>query len=64
LDLAAWLVEFPNAATRGQSLADLSIIKLWQQQCDLHRGRRVKIWTYDSKDLGGYDRPAGPRRRR
>ncbi|MCG6862227.1 MAG: hypothetical protein LJE70_13275 [Chromatiaceae bacterium] len=64
LDLAAWLVEFPNAATRGQSLADLSIIKLWQQQCDLHRGRRVMIWTYDSEDLSGYDRPAGPRPRR
>jgi predicted nucleic acid-binding protein len=57
-DLTDWLAEFPDAATRGLSLADLSIIKLWHQQCELHRGHRVMIWTYDNTDLGGYDRPA------
>jgi hypothetical protein len=55
-DLADWLDKFPDAATRSQSLADLSIIELWQQQCELHRGHRVMIWTYDNTDLGGYDR--------
>jgi predicted nucleic acid-binding protein len=65
-DLADWLTEFPDAATRRQSLADLSMIKLWKQQCARHRGRRVLIWTYDDTDLGGYDRAGGatPRRSR
>lgn len=56
-DLAKWLAEFPDAATRGASLADLSMIKLWNQQCELHPEHRVMIWSYDNRDLGSYDRP-------
>lgn len=54
-DFAAWLADFPDAAMRALSLADLSIIKLWEAQCELHPARRVMIWTYDAADLGGYD---------
>jgi hypothetical protein len=55
-DLADWLVEFPEAATAGKSLADLSMIKLWEDQCRRFEHRRVLIWTYDRTDLGAYDR--------
>jgi hypothetical protein len=54
-ELASWLAEFPDRAMRGVSLADLSIIKLFQRQCSLHRARRVFIWSYD-RHLQGYDR--------
>jgi hypothetical protein len=55
-DLDDWLAEFPDAGMRGLSLADLSIVKLWEIECARHPARRVLIWTYDSADLGGYDR--------
>lgn len=64
LQLADWLAEFPEAATVGQSLADLSMVKLWKDQCTWFPYRRVLIWTYDSTDLGGYDRPAAVAQRR
>jgi hypothetical protein len=57
-DLAEWLEEFPEAATAGKSLADLSMIKLWEDQCRRFEHRRVLIWTYDRADLGAYDRAA------
>lgn len=65
-DLANWLSEFPDAATRGSSLADLSMVKLWKEQCELHPEYRVMIWSYDNRDLGSYDRTArfGPAPRR
>lgn len=52
--LKAWLGEFPDYATRGVGLADLSIIKEWERQCDLNQARRVLIWSLD-KHLSGYD---------
>lgn len=55
-ELGDWLDRFPDAAMRGQSLADLSLIRLWEEQCRLHTARRVLIWSYDRDDLGGYDR--------
>lgn len=55
-ELGHWLDRFPDAAMRGQSLADLSFIRMWEEQCKFHPGRRVLIWTYDQDDLGGYDR--------
>lgn len=55
-EMGDWLDRFPDAAMRGQSLADLSIIRLWEAQCQLHAGRRVLIWSYDRDDLAGYDR--------
>lgn len=55
-ELGDWLDRFPDAAMCGQSLADLSLIRLWDEQCRLHTARRVLIWSYDRDDLGGYDR--------
>lgn len=63
-EFADWLSDFPPAAMRnksrqkpneGTSLADLSIIKEWKRNCDLHPMSRVRIWSLDS-DLAGYDR--------
>jgi hypothetical protein len=54
-DLAIWLDEFPEQAKFGLSLADLSMVKLFQQQCALHSARRVFIWSYDDH-LSAYDR--------
>lgn len=49
---------------RGQSLADLSLVRLWNGRCVLHPTERVKIWSYDIDDLSGYDRrPSGFGRR-
>jgi hypothetical protein len=59
-----WLAQFPEYASRnkslrklreGISLADLSMIKEWEQNCELHNMSRVLIWSLDS-DLQGYDR--------
>lgn len=55
-DVAAWIDGFPDHAMRGTGLGDLSIVKVWERQCELHRARRVFIWSYD-RHLGGYDRP-------
>jgi hypothetical protein len=54
----AWLDEFPDNAMREISLADLSIIKEFENQCRLHRMRRVFIWSYDT-DLSAYDMNGG-----
>lgn len=59
-----WLSAFPEMAMRnkskeklreGVSLADLSIIKEWERNCDLHPMSRVRVWSLDT-DLSGYDR--------
>ncbi len=57
-----WLDEFPDKAMREISLADLSIIKEFEKQCELHRMRRVFIWSYDA-DLSGHNRLVRRRRR-
>jgi len=58
-----WLDEFPNYAQRnksdsktreGISLADLSIIKEWEQTKARHSMSQVLIWSLDS-DLVDYD---------
>lgn len=63
-EFLAWLGDFPDMVTRsksvkkqreGISLADLSIIKEWQQNCARHALSRVRIWSLDS-DLACYDR--------
>jgi hypothetical protein len=63
-EFACWLADFPDAAMRnkspkktaeGTSLADLSIIKEWERNRDLHPMSRVRIWSLDG-DLAGYDR--------
>jgi predicted nucleic acid-binding protein len=55
-DFAAWLDGFPDHAMRGIGLGDLSIIRVWERQCELHHARRVLVWSYDAH-LSGYDRP-------
>lgn len=54
-----WLPLFPDYAMRNVSLGDLSIIKTFEQQCELNPLARVRICSYD-KHLAGYDhRPMG-----
>jgi hypothetical protein len=55
--LKHWLGESPQAATEGKAMGDLSMIKEWERQCELHRARRVFIWSLDGH-LAGYDRKA------
>lgn len=57
IELQAWLNEFPDHATRGSGLGDLSIIHDWQRLCAQNRGRRVYIWSLD-EHLRAYDREA------
>lgn len=58
-EMSTWLAEFPDRAMAGVGLGDLSIIKTFEQQCELNPLSRVRIWSYDA-DLGGYDRqPTG-----
>jgi hypothetical protein len=51
-----WLTAFPDEATRGVGIADLSMIKEFERQCELHRAGRVFVWSLD-QHLTGYDRP-------
>lgn len=53
-DIADWLRDFPDHAMRGVGLADRSLIALWEQQRELHRGRRIYIWSLDEA-LIAYD---------
>lgn len=55
--LREWLEDFPDCASRGEGLGDLTIIKEFDRQCQLNQGRRVFIWSLDGH-LSGYDRPA------
>jgi len=59
-----WLGNFPQFVMRsksfkkqreGISLADLSIIKEWERNCELHPMTRVRVWSLD-EDLACYDR--------
>lgn len=54
-EFAGWLNLFPDHAMRGTGLGDLSIIKTWERQCELHQARRVFIWSYDAH-LRSFDR--------
>lgn len=47
-DLLDWLKVFPDSAMRSVGLGDLSMSKLWEQQCILHAARRVFVWTLDA----------------
>jgi hypothetical protein len=55
--LNSWMAEFPNWAGQGSGLADLTIKKDWEEQCEKNPGRKVYIWSTDAH-LSGYDRPA------
>jgi hypothetical protein len=63
-EFLCWLGDFPDIVKRsksekkqreGVSLADLSIIKEWEHNCNLHPMSRVRVWSLDG-DLTGYDR--------
>lgn len=54
---AKWLTDFPDCAMRSVGMADLSMIKAWEDACLLHPSRRVRIWSLD-EGLLGYDRRA------
>ncbi len=53
--LKKWLCEYPDSAMRGTGIGDLSIIKDWERQCDLHKAMRVYIWSLDNH-LSAFDR--------
>lgn len=46
-ELRAWLHKFPDHASSGAGLGDLSIIQEWERQRELNPGRRVFIWSFD-----------------
>ncbi len=56
-EVLSWLDAFPDSATRGIGMGDLSIKKEWEELCRRHRLSRVWVWTLDA-DLAGLDRPA------
>ena len=60
-EVLSWLDAFPEAATQGLGIGDLSIKKEWEEQCRRHSLSRVWVWTLDS-DLAGLDRHARRRR--
>jgi hypothetical protein len=58
-EMAGWLSLFPDSAMRGVGMGDLSIIKTFEQQCELNPLARVRIWSND-QHLAGYDQqPTG-----
>ena len=59
-DVTAWIDEFPDSATRGMGLGDLSIVKDWERLRTLSSTKRVYIWTLD-EHLSGYDHEPGTR---
>lgn len=54
-EFSVWLSTFPDHAMRGSGIGDLSIIKVFDRQCELHPRRHVFIWSYDAH-LSGYNR--------
>jgi hypothetical protein len=54
-DIDLYIDEFPEYAMRWISLGDLSIIKEFDRQCDLHTGHVIYIWSLDNH-LSGYRR--------
>ncbi len=56
----SWLDEFPDSATRGMGMGDLSIRKEWQQCCQKYSMSHVWVWSLDA-DLAGLQRHASPR---
>lgn len=55
-EVLGWLDAFPESATRGVGMGDLSIRQEWESCCRLYPFSRVRVWTLDS-DLAGLDRP-------
>ena len=56
-EVLGWLDAFPDSATKGVSLGDLSIGQEWESCCHRYALSHIWVWTLDS-DLAGLDRPA------
>ena len=56
-EVLGWLDAFPDSATKGVSLGDLSIRQEWVSCCHRYALSHIWVWTLDS-DLAGLDRPA------
>ena len=54
-EVGSWLDAFPDSATQGMGMGDLSIKKEWEALCRRHPLSRVWVWTLDN-DLAGLDR--------
>ena len=54
-DLVALLDRFPDDATRGVGLGDVSIVDAWHRTCERFQGSQVTVWSLDTH-LQGYDR--------
>ena len=56
-EVLGWLDAFPESATRGIGMGDLSIQQEWKSCCDRFSLSRVWVWALDGH-LAGLDRPA------
>ena len=54
-EFSTLLAQFPEQAMQGSGLGDLSIIKVFERQCELHPRRPVFIWSCDAH-LNAYNR--------
>ena len=54
-ELLGWLEAFPDSASKGIGMGDLSIKQEWQSSCDRFPLSRVWVWTLDG-DMAGLDR--------
>jgi len=61
-EVLGWLEAFPDSATHGIDMGDLSIKKEWEELCRRHRMSRVWVWALDG-DLAELDRPISRRPR-
>ena len=56
-EVLSWLDAYPESATKGVGMGDLSIRQEWESCCHRYSMSRVWVWTLDS-DLAGLDRLA------
>jgi hypothetical protein len=54
-ELSLLLDRFPNFAMQGIGIADLTIVKDWEDACARHPSYRVRVWSLDDH-LSAYDR--------
>ena len=54
-EILSWLDAYPDSATKGVGMGDLSIRKEWESCCHRCSMSRVWVWTLDG-DLAGLDR--------
>lgn len=54
-ELRSWLEDFPDRAMEGKGIGDVSLIEEWERLRRIDPRRRIRIWSYDRRDLEGYD---------